>query len=190
VVRLKNVSRLLSSSRPANLLSGLRTQQALAPDASSFTVVWADGEGRPRTTSGPSRRASGLRPDFAILDRASANASMSRSTDLRSFNERALAFTGCVVALNRISTPSNAGGSHASRDTRLRARLTLRLRPLRISDRDRGLPRGRMSCGRIAYGLGMLDAAAPLVYGSPQAAMCGNWEVKRVGGRLTPRLTP
>jgi hypothetical protein len=47
-----------------------------------------------------------------------------------------------------------------------------------------------MSCGRIAYGLGMLDAAAPLVYGSPQAAMCGNWEVKRVGGRLTARLTP
>jgi hypothetical protein len=79
---------------------------------------------------------------------------------------------------------------HASRDTRLRARLTLRLRPLRISDRDRGLPRGRMSCGRIAYGLGMLDAAAPLVYGSPQAAMCGNWEVKRVGGRLTVCLMP
>jgi hypothetical protein len=121
----------------------------------------------------------------------SANASMSRSTDLRSFNERALAFTGWVVAFNRISTPSNAGEvPHTSRDTRLRARLTLRLRPLRISDRDRGLPRGRMSCGRIAYGLGMLDAAAPLVYGPPQAAMCGNWEVKRVGGRLTAHLTP
>lgn len=129
--------------------------------------------------------------EFAILDRASANAGMSRSTDLRSFNERGLAFTGRVVALERISTPSNAGEvPHASRDTRLRARLTLRLRPLRISDRDRGLPRGRLSCGRIAYGLGMLDAAAPLVYGPPQAAMCGNWEVKRVGGRLTASLTP